>query len=74
MKRMSLLLVASTMLIAGTLATANALDVQVGPGGVRVGPDRHYEYGDERRDCRVIITHHTNRFGEDVEERRRICD
>ncbi|MBO0759279.1 MAG: hypothetical protein J2P54_25855 [Bradyrhizobiaceae bacterium] len=74
MKRMSLLLVASTTLIAGTLATANALDVQVGPGGVRVGPDRHYEYRDEPRECRVIITHHTNRFGEDVEERRRICD
>ena len=74
MKHMSLLLIASTMLIAGTLATANALDVQVGPGGIRVGPDRYYEYRDERGDCRVIITHRTNRFGEDVEVRRRVCD
>jgi hypothetical protein len=74
MKRVSFLLVASAMLIAGTLGTAKAVDVQVGPGGVYVGPDRPYEYRDERRDCRVIITHRTNRFGEDVEVRRRVCD
>jgi hypothetical protein len=62
------------MLIAGTLVRANALDVQIGPGGVRAGPDRHYEYREERRECRDIITHRTNRFGEHVEVHRRVCD
>jgi hypothetical protein len=46
------------MLIAATLGMANAV-VQVGPGGVRVGPESHHEYRD---------------FGEDVEERRRVFD
>jgi hypothetical protein len=73
MKFLTLLLV-STTLIAGTLVTVNAQEVRVGPGGVRVGPDRHYEYRDERRECRDIITHHANRFGEEVEVHRRVCD
>jgi hypothetical protein len=68
---------ASSLLILGAIASANALDVQLGPGGVYVGHDRdHYRdrYYDNAGNCRVVINHHTNRFGEDVTERRRICD
>jgi hypothetical protein len=46
--------------------TAQAVEIGVGPGGVRVDRDRH--------DCRVIIDRHTNRYGEEVTERRRVCD
>lgn len=78
MKRLGLLLVASTMLTTGSLATANAVEFHVGPGGIYVGPEQHYydEYRDEDEygNCRVIVTHRINRFGEQVEVRRRICD
>jgi hypothetical protein len=69
--------IASSLLILGTIASANALDVQLGPGGVYVGHDRdHYRdrYYDYAGDCRIVVTHRTNRFGEDVTVRRRICD
>jgi hypothetical protein len=73
MKRTLIAACASSLLILGTIASANALDVQLGPGGVYVGPHRHHYY-DYAGDCRVVVTHHTNRFGEDVTVRRRICD
>ncbi|HEY2534451.1 MAG TPA: hypothetical protein VGJ20_42145 [Xanthobacteraceae bacterium] len=76
MNRMGLLLVVTTMLAAGSMATAKAVELHVGPGGISVGPDRHYynEYRDEYGHCRVIVTRRINRFGEQVEVRRRICD
>jgi hypothetical protein len=75
MKRYMLAFAALVTLTAGTAVTANALDVGIGPNGVYVGPNRHHnEYYNESEDCRVIITHRTNRFGEDVEVRRRVCD
>jgi hypothetical protein len=75
MKRYMLAFAALLTLTAGTAVTANALDVGIGPNGVYVGPNRHhYEYNNESENCRVVITHRTNRFGEDVEVRRRICD
>ena len=46
--------------------TAQAVEIGVGPGGVRVDHDRG--------NCRVIIDHHTNRYGEEVTVRRRVCD
>jgi hypothetical protein len=76
MKRYMLAFAALVTLTAGTV-TANALDVGIGPNGVYVGPNRHQYYnesGNEYGNCRVVITHRTNRFGEDVEVRRRICD
>jgi hypothetical protein len=51
--------------IAAFGMTAQAVEIGIGPGGVRVDHDR---------DCRVIIDHHTNRYGEDVTVRRRVCD
>jgi hypothetical protein len=77
MKRYMLAFAALVTLTAGTVVTANALDVGIGPNGVYVGPNRHHYYnesGNEYGNCRVVITHRTNRFGEDVEVRRRICD
>jgi hypothetical protein len=76
MKRSILALAALVMLTAGATSTANAVEFGVGPGGVYVGPDRYYRhYGDEfYGNCRIVITHRTNQFGEDVVVRRRICD
>ena len=76
MKRSILALAALVVLTAGAASTANAVEFGVGPGGVYVGPDRYYRhYGDEfYGNCRTVITHQINRFGEDVVVRRRICD
>ncbi|UPK00672.1 hypothetical protein [Bradyrhizobium sp. 170] len=65
----------ATLLTVGTIGSANALEFGVGPGGVYVGPgyDRPY-YRDYRDDCRIVIRERTNRFGERVRIRERICD
>ncbi len=74
MKRTMLALAAVAMLTAGSIATANAVEFRIGPGGVYVGPPPPRHYYNEYGHCRVIVTHRTNRFGEDVEVRRRVCD
>ena len=77
MKRSILALAALVTLTAGAATTANAVEFGVGPGGVYVGRDHPYyrDYRDEYYGgCRTVITHHINRFGEDVVVRRRICD
>jgi hypothetical protein len=79
MKRMMLALAAFAALTAGAVTSANAVEFGVGPNGVYVGPGEHRYYRDYDRNyygsgCRTIITHRTNRFGEDVEVRRRVCD
>jgi hypothetical protein len=79
MRRCILTLAALVTLTAGAVTTANAVEFGVGPNGVYVGPDRYRDYRaydryDDRGRCRVIITHRTNRYGEDVEVRRRVCD
>ena len=58
--------------IAGPMS-AQAVEFDVGPGGVRIERGHHYRAYD-RSDCRLIITHRTNRFGDDVTVRRRVCD
>lgn len=77
MKRYMLALAALATLTAGAATTAKAVEFGVGPGGVYVGPDRPYyryhEYGYGGQ-CRIVIDHRINRFGEDVTIRRRICD
>jgi hypothetical protein len=84
MKRSILPLAAILVLIAGGATTAKAVEFDVGPGGVYVGPQRdhyrgynaynRYDRYDRYGRCRVVIDHRTNRFGEDVTIRRRICD
>ena len=75
-KRYVLALAALVTLGAGAVTSAKAVEFDVGPGGVYVGPHRYRDYDRDRydRDCRVVIEHRTNRFGEDVTVRRRICD
>jgi hypothetical protein len=65
---------ALTMLTVGTAATANAVEFGVGPGGAYVGPDRPHGYYRDGGECRTVITHRINRYGERVEVRRQICD
>lgn len=72
MKRTLLALSALAALAAGSMTVANAQDVQIGPGGVDVGPHRHYY--DHGGNCRTIIEHHTNDMGNSVTVRRRVCD
>jgi len=78
MRRVILALTALVTLTAGAATTAQAVEFGVGPDGVYVGPDRYrqHEYYREGygRDCRTVITHRTNRFGEDETIRKRICD
>ena len=80
MKRCIIAFAALMALAAGTVTTASAVEFGVGPGGVYVGPDRYdhrYNYRDSDEDygsCRTIVTHRTNRYGEDVTVRRRVCD
>jgi len=78
MRRLILTLAALGTLTAAAATTAQAVEFGVGPDGVYVGPDRyrHHEYYREGydRDCRVVIDHRTNRYGEDVTVRRRVCD
>ena len=72
MKRVLLALSAVAALGVGSMGVANALDIGVGPGGIHVGPHRHYyDYSDR---CRTVIDHRTNRFGDDVTVRRHVCD
>jgi hypothetical protein len=79
--RSILSLAAILVLTVGGATMAKAVEFDVGPGGVYVSPHRdHYRDYDaydryDRSDrCRVVIDHRTNRFGEDVTVRRRICD
>jgi hypothetical protein len=68
--------------IAGLSGTtvAQAVEFDVGPGGVYVGPHHHWRDHDWRdsygydRGCRVIVRHHWNRWGERVTTRTRVCD
>ena len=78
MRRTILAFASVLALAAGAATSAQAVEFAVGPGGVYVGPHRDYGYynheGYYGGGCRVVIDHHTNRFGEEVTVRRRICD
>jgi hypothetical protein len=72
---------ASAMIGIAGAASAQGVEVDVGRGGVRVGPGYHHGWDRDRwhraygyeRGCRVIVTHRVNRFGERVTVRRRVC-
>lgn len=73
---MKRILFALSAVAALTVAgAASAQDIQVGPGGVDVGPRHHY-YDTDRGDrgCRTIIDHHMSPNGNSVTVRRRVCD
>jgi hypothetical protein len=68
------LLVTALLALGTTFTAANAIEFNVGPGGAYVGPGyRHYDR-DYGNNCRTVIEHHTNRYGEDVSVHRHICD
>ena len=70
-----ILIVTALLALGGTMTAANAVEFNVGPGGVYVDPGyRHHYYRDYGNNCRTVIDRHTNRYGEDVTVRRRICD
>jgi hypothetical protein len=79
MKRIAIVaaVVAATL---GTAGAASAVEFNVGPSGVYVGPGhrQHHWRGarayDYARDCRVIVRRHINHRGERVTVRRRVCD
>jgi len=81
MKKIAIIAALAATAAFGAVSTASAVEVDFGPGGVRVGEGYHYRHWDRGyraygygRDCRVIVTRRINRFGERVVERRRICD
>ena len=78
MRQCMLALAAMLALSAGAMTTANAVEFGIGPSGPYVDPSDHYRHRDYRAygggECRTIISHRTNRFGEDVTVRRRVCD
>jgi hypothetical protein len=69
------------LVFSGGLVSSSAWSqtVRIGPGGVRISPER--EYREERRDrrwerrdrCRTVIERRRNRFGEVVTRRTRVC-
>ena len=72
MRKFSIAFAAALTLAAVTPAMAQ-IGVHVGPGGVYIGP-HHRDYYDYDGGCRVVITHHMNRWGEEVTVRHRSCD
>jgi hypothetical protein len=73
--KMAMLLGLAALGAMGGPISANALEFDIGPGGVHVDRGHRWDHGYYNRgECRVIIDHHTNRWGEDVTVRRRVCD
>jgi hypothetical protein len=74
-------IIAAAVLIAAlatSAGTSNAVEFSVGPNGLRVGPHHHrrhfYDSYNRDRDCRIVVRHRMNRYGERVTVRKRICD
>ncbi len=59
--------------LLGTVS-AQAVEFDVGPGGVRVERGHQWGHWYNRGECRTIIDRHINRWGDRVTERRRVCD
>jgi hypothetical protein len=75
MMRMAMAAAVVAVSAVASIGVAKAVEVDVGPGGVYVEPGGHWHYYHRyARDCRTVIRHHINRFGESVTDRRRICD
>ena len=71
MRRVFVMLSAVAALTAGSMGMANAVEFHIGPGGVYVG--HHHRYYYDYRNCRTVIRHRINRFGDRVTVRRRTC-
>jgi hypothetical protein len=53
---------------------AAALLQPAGSPGARATDVDDYRWDHDRADCRFVETHTTNRWGDDVTVRRRVCD
>lgn len=85
MLKKSVLLAATILTLSAGIIPAQAVEFGVGRDGVYVGSDRD-RYRDRHRgdryrgsynryrECRTIEEHRTNRRGDDVRIRRRVCD
>ncbi len=71
---MKLATIATLLGAAALFGTVSAAEFDIGPGGVRVERGHRWDHTYDRGDCRIIIDHHTNRWGDRVTERRRVCD
>jgi hypothetical protein len=58
---------------AGAALGAIALSTAAASISARATDIDDYRWNHDRADCRVIETHSTNRWGEDVTVRRRVC-
>jgi hypothetical protein len=75
MKVLGAAIAAGVILLSGSLLApqASAQSIRLGPGGVRIDTDRDHDRWDRRDRCRTVIERRRNRWGEWVEERRRVC-
>lgn len=55
-------------------ALAVALFGLFGPTSVRATDMEDYRWDPDRSNCRIVEFHTTNRWGDDVTIRRRVCD
>src|SRR5690349_12036711 len=80
MKRIAIAAAVLAATAFGSVA-ANAVEFNVGPRGVYVGPNHHHYWRHHHHwrnaygfaGCRTVVRTHINRFGERVSVRRRIC-
>src|SRR5215813_2054665 len=71
-QRRRLMRLAITGAVLGTAAlfavtgpmSAQAVEFDVGPGGVHVDRGHRWDHSYNQSACRIIITHRTNRFGD----------
>lgn len=66
--RTTMVLAASALFALLGPISAQAAELDVGPGGIHVDHPHH------GRDCRTVIEHHRNAAGDDVTVRRQVCD
>jgi hypothetical protein len=78
MKRIAIAAAVLTTVAFGSLGAAQAIEFNIGPGGVHIGDRDHWRHGYRAygygEDCRVIVRREVNRFGDSVTTRRRVCD
>ncbi len=72
--KLTLMLGAAALFALAGPISAQAVEFDVGPGGVHVERGHRWDRSYNRGECRVIIDHHTNARGEDVTVRRHVCD
>ncbi len=81
MKAVAIAVGLGILVVGGLSSSAWSQSIQIGPGGVRVGPDRSERMDrrgrrwdrDRAESCRVVVERSRNRRGERVTRRTRVC-